>query len=146
MRPPVQIDFYVLEPDSGNSRLKLACRVVEKAYATGHRIHLWARNDDEAHTLDDLLWTFSQSSFVPHTCGDGVDKTSAPVQISHSTPRPEQAEIVVSVADQPVSDYSSFIRVAEIVGCEEAEKKSGRARYRFYRDHGVEPQTHRISL
>ena len=68
------------------------------------------------------------------------------MRISHLAPRPEQAEIVVSVADEPVADYSSFIRVAEIVGSEEAEKKSGRTRYRFYRDHGIEPMTHRISL
>ena len=141
----MRIDFYVLESGSGSGRLKLACRVVEKAYTSGHSVYLRARDDAEVRTLDDLLWTFSQSSFVPHSCGDN-DKTDAPVRISHLAPHPEQAEIVVSVADEPVADYSSFIRVAEIVGDEEAEKKSGRTRYRFYRNHGIEPMTHRISL
>ena len=141
----MRIDFYVLESGSGSGRLKLACRVVEKAYTSGHSVYLRARDDAEARTLDDLLWTFSQSSFVPHSCGYN-DEADAPVRISHLAPSPEQAEIVVSVADEPVADYSSFIRVAEIVGSEEAEKKSGRTRYRFYRDHGIEPMTHRISL
>ena len=122
---PVQVDFYVLETDSNSGRLKLACRVVEKAYTSGHSVYLQARNDDETRTLDDLLWTFSQSSFVPHASGEEPNETNVPVQISHLPPRPGQAEIVVSVADDPVSNYSSFMRVAEIVGWDELEKNSG---------------------
>ena len=104
----MRIDFYVLEPGSSSGRLKLACRGVEKAYTSGHSGYLRARDDAEARTLDDLLWTFSQSSFVPHSCGYD-DKTDAPVRISHLAPSPEQAEIVVSVADEPVADYSSSV-------------------------------------
>ncbi|HHZ73542.1 MAG TPA: DNA polymerase III subunit chi, partial [Gammaproteobacteria bacterium] len=54
--------------------------------------------------------------------------------------------VVVSVADRPVEDYSNFLRIAEVVGFGEAEKQSGRSRFKFYRDQGLELETHRITL
>jgi DNA polymerase-3 subunit chi len=54
--------------------------------------------------------------------------------------------VVVSLAGDPVADFTGFLRVAEIVGNEGAERESGRRRYRFYRENGVEPTTHEIKL
>ncbi|HBK76810.1 MAG TPA: DNA polymerase III subunit chi, partial [Gammaproteobacteria bacterium] len=63
----VRIDFYVLEADATDGRLRLACKIIDRAYRSGHTAYLWARDDHETDLLDDLLWTFSQNSFVPHS-------------------------------------------------------------------------------
>jgi DNA polymerase-3 subunit chi len=142
----VRIDFYVLEADATDGRLRLACKIIDRAYRSGHTAYLWARDDHETNLLDDLLWTFSQNSFVPHSRNNHNSDLTSPVHIGHHPPQSGSAEVVVSVADRPVEDYSNFLRIAEVVGFGEAEKQSGRSRFKFYRDQGLELETHRITL
>jgi len=142
----VRIDFYVLEANATDGRLRLACKIIDRAYRSGHSVYLWTRDDQESGLLDDLLWTFSQSSFIPHVRNNGNSDLTAPVLIGHHPPQSGSAEVVVSVADQPVEDYSNFVRIAEVVGFDEIEKQSGRSRFKFYRDQGLELETHRITL
>ena len=140
-----QIDFYVLQEQSTGGRLKLACRIVEKAYRLGHRVFVRAGNSDDTNVLDDLLWTFSQNSFVPHQLRAESDSRESPVVIGEHPPAAEGTDVLISVADDPVSDFTAYPRIVEIVGCEDSEKASGRNRFRFYREHGVEPNTHQIA-
>lgn len=142
----VRIDFYVLEADATDGRLRLACKIIDRAYRSGHTAYLWARDDHETNLLDDLLWTFSQNSFVPHSRNNHNSDLTTPVHIGHHPPQSGSAEVVVSVADRPVEDYSNFLRIAEVVGFGEAEKQSGRSRFKFYRNQGLELETHRITL
>jgi DNA polymerase-3 subunit chi len=140
-----QIDFYVLQEQSPGGRFKLACRIVEKAYRLGHRVYVRTGNSDDTNVLDDLLWTFSQNSFVPHQLSTESGSLDSPVVIGEHAPAAEDTDVVISVADDPVSDFTAYPRIVEIVGCENAEKASGRNRFRYYREHGVEPNTHRIA-
>ena len=140
-----QIDFYVLQGQSLGGRFKLACRIVEKAYRLGHRVYVRTGNEDDTSVLDDLLWTFSQNSFVPHQLSTENDSRESPVVIGEHPPAAEGTDVVISVADDPVSDFTAYPRIVEIVGCEDDEKESGRNRFRYYREHGVEPNTHRIA-
>ena len=142
----VRIDFYVLEANATDGRFRLACKIIDRAYRSGYSVYLWTRDDQESSLLDDLLWTFSQTSFIPHVRNNGNSRLVAPVSIDHHPPQSGAAEMVVSVADQPVEDYSNFVRIAEVVGFDEIEKQSGRSRFKFYRDHGLELETHRITL
>ena len=140
-----QIDFYVLQEQSPGGRFKLACRIVEKAYRLGHRVYVRTDNEDDTNVLDDLLWTFSQNSFVPHQLSTESDSRESPVVIGEHPPAAEGTDVVISVADDPVSDFTAYPRIVEFVGCEDNEKTSGRNRFRYYREHGVEPNTHRIA-
>ena len=140
-----QIDFYVLEEQSPGGRFKLACRIVEKAYRLGHRVFVRTSNSDDTNVLDDLLWTFSQSSFVPHQLSTESDSRESPVVIGEHPPIAGGNDVIISVADDPVSDFVAYVRIVEIVGCEDDEKASGRDRFRYYREHGMEPNTHRIA-
>ena len=140
-----QIDFYVLQEQSPGGRFKLACRIVEKAYRLGHQVYVRTDNSDDTNVLDDLLWTFSQNSFVPHQLCTESEPRESPVVIGEHPRTAEGIDVVISVADDPVSDFTEYPRIVEIVGYEEDEKISGRNRFRYYREHGVEPNTHRIA-
>lgn len=141
-----QIDFYVLQIQSPGGRFTLACRIVEKAYRLGHRVYLRTGNTDDTNVLDELLWTFSQNSFVPHQLSTESDSKESPVVIGESPPpAAEGTDVVISVADDPILDFTAYPRIVEIVGYEDAEKESGRNRFRYYREHGVEPNTHQIA-
>ena len=140
-----QIDFYVLQEQLPGGRLKLACRIVEKAYRLGHRVYVRTGNSDDTNELDDLLWTFSQNSFIPHQLSTESDSRESPVVIGEHLPAAESTDVVISVADDPVSNFTAYTRIVEIVGRKDDEKASGRNRFRYYREHGVEPNTHRIT-
>src|SRR3569832_1929851 len=60
------VDFYVLQEASSAGRLKLACRLAEKAYLAAQVALVWHTDPHELKELDDLLWTFMDGIFVPH--------------------------------------------------------------------------------
>ena len=146
MSSSARIDFYVLQNPPPSGRYKLACRIIEKAYRLGHKVYVKTDNTDDANMLDDLLWTFSQSSFIPHQLDADSDVEISHVFIGEHPSTREGTDVVISVSDEPVSEFNAYPRIIEIVGYENDEKASGRNRFRYYREHGIEPNTHKIAL
>src|ERR1700712_2443607 len=74
----LRVDFYVLAEATAAGRLKLACRLAEKAYLAAQVALVWHTDPRELKELDDLLWTFMDGSFVPHdvlTPGASIEAT-----------------------------------------------------------------------
>ena len=61
-----RVDFYVLASDEPAARLRFACRLVEKAWLKRHRVRVQFEPGGELEAFDQMLWTFSDRSFVPH--------------------------------------------------------------------------------
>jgi len=140
---PCRVDFYVTSSTGSDDRLALACRVVEKAYKSGQAVYLYCENPEQMNQMDEKLWTFSQSSFVPHALLCDRDDLT-PVTLGCDNPSADLGNIVVSLAAVPVHTFDQFSRVAEIVGAEEPERQAARERFKFYRDSGIEPTTHKV--
>src|SRR6267142_4913439 len=62
----LRVDFYILDESSATARLKLACRLAEKAYLAAQTALVWHTDAEELKAFDDMLWTFMDGSFVPH--------------------------------------------------------------------------------
>lgn len=143
--PPAQVDFYVVEGDAVEECYRVACRLAEKAWQQGHRVHVVTDTEEGARAVDDLLWTFRQESFVPHerqtSAGAACD---APVVVAAREHAPAAADVLINVgADLPAAAGAAR-RVAEIVGPGETARAAGRERYRRYRDLGCELRSHRM--
>ena len=142
----VQVDFYVLEGSTPVDKNNYACRIANLAFGRGLKVYM--QTDDAAHVavLDKTLWTFSQESFVPHIIYDGSasDAERYPVQIGHADAPDACVDLLISLKREAPADYARFDRVAELILNDADEKSSGRARFRFYREHGVEPKTHKV--
>ena len=139
-----KVDFYLL-PDNRDSRELFACRLTEKAWRLGHRVYLLAPDQVSANELDELLWTFSQGSFVPHAvCRNESDVDRHPVLIGHGEPPPGLSDVLISLAADVPAWFSRFARVAEMVGANDNEKASARERFRFYRERGYPLETHNL--
>lgn len=150
-----QVDFYILGADSNDSRLRLACRITEKALQHRHHVFVNSANEADARKLDELLWTFSQGSFIPHVL---VTKPLAaapvePVLIGIDTVASEDDEarslgenwdVMINLAPRVPSFFSRYSRVAEVIDSDPARKEEGRERYRFYRDRGYALNTHNV--
>jgi DNA polymerase-3 subunit chi len=141
-----RIDFYVLDQAGVQARLRFACRLTEKAFQQRHHIHALTVDEAMARTLDELLWTFRAESFVPHGVANGEATAELPVTIGWEPDRPAQdGDLLINLTPGVPTSFESYRRLAEIVDADEACRREGRERFRFYRDNGFEPQTHRIA-
>lgn len=142
---PESIDFYVTGSTDEGARERLACRLAEKAFRHGRRVFVAAASAADASRLDDLLWTFQQGSFVPHAiAGQAGDDEDHPVLIgTGSAPATHRDVLIVLRSDVP-PEYRHFRRVIEIVPGEPGGRSQARARFRYYREQGAEPNTHEV--
>ncbi len=143
MTSPAEIAFYVLDDPSEREVLTLACRVVDKAFRSGRRVFVRAADAEQARALDDLLWTFSQGSFVPHSTDEAA--ADEPVIIGHRLPLAgDRWDTIVNLHSEPLPAAFHHLKIADIIGAGDRGRREARQRFRHYRDLGVEPQTHRL--
>jgi DNA polymerase-3 subunit chi len=142
-----RIDFYVLDNPAAEARLLHACRLAETAVGQDQEVLINTASAAESARLDELLWTFSQGSFLPH-CLLGEGRSA--VEGEHiaigcgQEPAAGRADLLINLALEVPEYFSRFQRVAEVVGGEAANKAAGRERFRYYRDRGYELQTHQV--
>ncbi|RMG31125.1 MAG: DNA polymerase III subunit chi [Gammaproteobacteria bacterium] len=138
-----RIDFYILASDDPRQRLVTACRIAEKAWRQGMRVFLHA--PEQAQALDDLLWTFSSGSFVPHGLQDDEDAPEQPVLVgTGGEPGPEHADVLINLSDEIPPFFTRFRRLAEVLHRSPPVLEQGRARFRHYRERGYELHTHNL--
>lgn len=143
---PTHIDFYVLKQPRSDA-LRFACRLTEKAFTSGHRVYIDAIDTEQARQLDELLWTFSDISFVPHgRCAAGrLTSEAEPVSIGDGCPPDELTDVLLTLRPDAPEYFSRFERVLEIVPGDPEGRARARQRYRFYQDHGVRVETHHVA-
>lgn len=139
-----RVDFYVIQTDSARERLRTACRVVEKAYLAGHTVLVWHTEVEELREFDDLLWTFSDGSFVPHEAITAAGFAAAPVLLTSSPTPPGGCDVLVNLAPEVPACVAETRRVAEFIDGDPVRRQAGRARFRSYKDRGWSPTTHNL--
>jgi len=142
-----QVDFYILESDSDDARLRLACRIVDKATQQDQHVFINSSSDVEAQKLDELLWTFSQGSFIPHRIVRDELQQPPPepvlIGVAHA-PAGERWDVLINLAAAVPEFFSRYERVAEVVDGNSMRREQSRERYRFYRDRGYKLNTHQV--
>ncbi len=141
-----RVDFYIIEDPSGNGRLGLACKLAEKAYLAEQRVLVWHTDAAELKALDEMLWTFRDGSFIPHEilgqlAGDGSE---AAVLLSSSVMPSPALEVVINLAADVPDFVAQCKRVVEIVDGDSGRRAAGRARFKAYRERGVQPASHNL--
>jgi len=141
-----EVHFYVLKGDSNEARLVLACRLADKAVQRDQHVLIRPESPAEARRLDDLLWTFSQGSFLPHRLVTGAgEKAIEPVLIDDGPgPAGERWDLLINLSGEVPDYFSRYARVAEVVDAEAERRARGRDRYRYYRDRGYPLKTHEV--
>jgi len=139
-----QVDFYILPGDNLQQRVQFACRLVDKAYRLGHRVYIHTESPQQTRLLDDLLWTFQQNSFIPHTVLQDNSGTPSPVQLGHAAEPDASHQVLVNLAPEVPLFFSRFERVAELVNNDTSLRQQGRNRYSFYKQRGYPLRTHDI--
>ena len=144
----VQVDFYILESKAEQERFRTACRLAEKAWQKGHRVFIHTESMQAAKSVDDMLWTYRQDSFVPHALLRERQGTAAdacePVLVGDGSAEPADLDVLINLGDSVPSFAERSARVAEIVTGDDPARRAGRTRYREYRDRGIDIHRHNL--
>ena len=139
-----QVDFYILQDTQPDAQALLTCRLTEKAFKQGHQVYINTESGQQLKKLDDMLWTFRDSSFLPHGLYKANADSDHPVLLGHAVEPEGPSDVLVNLSNDIPSFFSRFNRVAELVGGDEAQRESARERYRFYKDRGYTLNTHKL--
>ncbi|HEX4025452.1 MAG TPA: DNA polymerase III subunit chi [Steroidobacteraceae bacterium] len=141
-----RVDFYVLPGSDARARLKLACRLAEKAYLAQQRVLVWSDDPEELSSFDELLWTFTDRSFVPHErYTDAAQWRETAVLLACPPQAVAAPDVLLNLGSAVPQAVAQAARVLEIIDAEPVRLQAGRERFRHYRDRGLAPQTHRLS-
>lgn len=134
-----QIDFYISNATTLDQRLVLACRLADKAYRSGHKVYVHCASDAQAQQLDDLLWTFQPSSFVPHALSTTA-LSDSPVGIGSGQQHGNSGDVLINLDNAVPANFSNYARVLEVVVQDEQVLDITRQHWRQYKQAGCDPQ------
>ena len=138
----MRVDFYVVNGQQERDREIFACRLAEKAYKQGLQILLRTSDEAQTYAIDNLLWSYSQGSFVPHSA-DRNDKDS-PVRVWHEQCAEDQADLLINLNTRGPIDPAAYARIAEVINEDPERRAMARERYKTYRDQGFEVSSHNV--
>lgn len=140
-----RVDFYVLSEETADARLRCACRLIEKATDLDHRVYVQTNSVDLSRRIDDLLWTYSDRTFLPHDVWNGETPDAlSKVLIGEQDAPDSHRQLLVNLADQPPANLDSYTRIIEIVDSDPERKRLSRERYKLYREKGCALETHNL--
>jgi DNA polymerase-3 subunit chi len=143
---PININFYLLPYATIEACGLYICRLIEKVYKKNHRIYILTSTEHETRTLNDLLWTFKDISFIPHNIYEENPTSPAPIQIGSSKEQPNNHnDILINLTLEVPNFYANFKHVLEIVPNNTTARESSRKKYKFYQQQGCKLETHNIA-
>lgn len=142
-----QVDFYIVDSEAEDARLRVACKLCDKAMQQSLHVFVNAATETEAGMLDELLWTLIQGSFIPHRVVREALPAGPrePVIIGlGAPPAGTRWDLLINLAPDVPEFFSRYERVAELVDGNAERRAQSRERYRFYRDRGYQLNNHQI--
>ena len=126
----VAFHFNVSEPTD------YCCRLLRKAHGRGARVTVTGPRQ-RLLDIDQQLWAFSPTEFVPHAWADASPEVllCSPIVLCETLPPPEPGQtppMLLNLFEQIPADYTLYERVIEVVGLAEAERAHARQRWRAY--------------
>ena len=137
-----RVDFYILPPNVLPDRF--VCTIANKAWQNGNNIYIHTKNRETAVLLDNLLWTYSDISFLPHGLYDEHNHGNIPILVGWNEPSPDNCQVMINLTEDIPDTVDKFSRIIEIVAGNSQDRQSARNRYRSYRDRGYELHDHML--
>lgn len=139
------VDFYFIAPEGPEARLLFACRLLEKAYLQQHQIYVQVEDAQKAQYLNNLLWTFRDESFIPHSLQESVETAAAPIQIGYSQQAPAHQDILLNLSSEIPSFHETFKRILEVIPNGQEQETKAEEHREFYDQKGYKITTHQLS-
>lgn len=138
-----KVNFYLMKQSDEAARSVLACRLAEKLYKQKRRVHVHLRSDETAREFDQLLWTFSADSFIPHTLCTDRAREAGSVMIGWDQHAPAGGDLI-NLTDGLPPNHAQLDMIAEFVVNDELARAQGRQLWNTYKQLGYELQHHQL--
>jgi len=141
-----KVDFYILDSNTREQRLRFCCRLIEKAQRQGNSIYVRTESAEESQELDALLWSFKPESYVPHAIVEQPNKSLPPVVLSHDQTTEQHHDVFVNLPAAMPKEFAHYKRFAQIADQEEPRLLASREHYRYFKDHGYPIAIHKLNV
>lgn len=136
-----RVDFHTNIPD----KLSYACRLARKAYAAGGKLVLLTEDAAQAATLNEALWSVSETDFLPHVMAGDPLAAQTPIIITDSDQAAlPHGDMLVNLTRRMPANVERYARVFEIISTDEDDAAAGRKRYVAYKQQAY-PLTHFVA-
>lgn len=123
-----EISFYHLTTSTMEKSLP---KLVEKIYDLGHKIVIFFDDMQKMQIVDDLLWTYSQKTFLAHGTLNDEMKEVQPIYLTTQEENPNLATILIKVGNKLPEYFPSFHKVIDIFSANnEIDLLAARERYK----------------
>lgn len=131
--PVTEVEFHTQAPD----RLLYACRLLRKAAASATQVLVTA-DTETLDQLDQQLWTFSSTDFVPHCFQNAPAQVleNTPIVLTPTLPANAAQAILLNLGSEVPAGFEQFARVIEIVSEDANDKRQARSRWKHYAGFG----------
>lgn len=139
---PRKVDFYVYELSDYQFYQRLVCNLVEDAYNQENNILLLCENEESCETLDELLWTFKDVSFIPHE-----KKLNNKILTQHiNLTKKKRSLILMNLTYSFPDSLETHDRVIEMSGYDEDSRQKARLNFKRYKTMNFEINSVPIKL
>jgi DNA polymerase III subunit chi len=135
-----EIWFYHLQSQPVERALPAIC---EKSLERGWRVVIQARGAERLEALDQLLWTYTDDSFLPHGLARDGDGELQPIYLTHGQENPNSARLRLFIESADVSaclavpEAPSYERVILLFdGRDEEQLADARAQWKVLKGQG----------
>lgn len=147
-----QVMFYLLEQeekaieneDKQYLSLLHSCFQAAYFYRQNQRVFIYCQDQDQAHRIDELLWSFEPDSFVPHNLANEGQKNGSAVEVSWLAPT-NRRPILINLTSMVPNFAHQFSHIIDFVPSDEQLKQNARERFKSYRQLGFQVDNQPVS-
>lgn len=124
----------------------LACQRAQQAFDNGQLVYIHCNDKAQAFEIDELLWQFEPTAFVPHNLKGEGPAGGAPVEIGYDRLGSNKSRhLLINLADQVPPFAVNFGQIFDFVASDDKHKAIARDRYRQYRGLGIALETQQLA-
>jgi DNA polymerase-3 subunit chi len=118
------------------NKLRVVCDVVENEFEQNNKVVINVSDENEGKTLDNMLWSWKQSSFIPHNFTNTLAESNQdPVRIAMDISENISYDTLILVNPAELDVCNNYKRVIDFAEKYNPTKlETDRKRYKLYRD------------
>ncbi|WP_331828502.1 DNA polymerase III subunit chi [Candidatus Blochmannia sp. SNP] len=118
---------------------KFVCNLISTQWRSGKSILVACENEHQAIKIDEMLWTFDQSTFLPHNLfGKTIHDTPIIIYWDRCCYDNNPRDLLINLMKQNMDFFFNFNEIIDFVPITDILKKWARYRYQSYKKNGFE--------